>query len=142
MLPPVARKQFQALDCLVVAGESVLRVDTAVNCSSAEFRRFQVVVSLMMTAFLAIPMAWATLLCSDKGVQAAAAAQSGGSSSNSGSSSSSSNPGDDNSSTSSSPLKFLYGPYKAHLYYFECLELYRRIIFIGQKSRRKILHSL
>ena len=40
LLPPVSRRQFQALDCVSVAGGSYLRVDTSIDCASARFRTF------------------------------------------------------------------------------------------------------
>ena len=64
ILPPVAMKQLQALDCIPFPhdGSSFLRVDTAVDCASAEYAEFRVAVVLFAAAYQSVPVAWFALL--------------------------------------------------------------------------------
>jgi hypothetical protein len=63
VLPSVALKQLQALDCIDVAGGSYLRIDTSIDCDSPEFRSFRAVNGLFATAYLTMPLVWLALLC-------------------------------------------------------------------------------
>ena len=62
VLPSVALKQLQALDCVEVAGKHYLRIDTSVDCDSAEFKAFRVVDGLFISAYLSTPLVWLALL--------------------------------------------------------------------------------
>jgi hypothetical protein len=66
VLPSVSLKQLQALDCVEVAGQRYLRIDTSVDCDSQEFKAFHVVDSLLITAYLSTPLLWLVLLFSHR----------------------------------------------------------------------------
>jgi hypothetical protein len=61
-LPPVALKLFQALDCVEIAKKRYLRIDTSIDCDTAQFRMFTVLDSLFIAFYMAIPLLWLTLL--------------------------------------------------------------------------------
>ena len=119
VVPSVTRTQLQALDCVEVAGERYLRVDTSVACSGAVYGAFVVVDALLIVAYMSVPLAWLVLLCGHRNRM---------------------NPVPNNQAKSrllrdDNPelehLRFLFQPYRAECYFTEALELIRRITFIG-----------
>lgn len=119
VLPVVSRKQFQAYDCMPVAATSVLRADTMVACTSAAYQGFRVIVGLFMSLFLGVPLLWFALLWQKRHklhpnfedltyVQYLRAHD-----------------------ASLDPTRFLFEVYKPEFFYWEVIEIYRRICFIG-----------
>jgi hypothetical protein len=106
VLPPVSRKQFQALDCVEVAGDSYLRVDTSIRCESQTYLSFKALNSLLVAAYMSLPFIWFVLLWKER--------SSGGA-----------------KSGASSPLFYLFGPYRSKYYWCECAEMLRRVMFVG-----------
>lgn len=64
VIPPCALIQFQALDCMVLehTGESFLRLDSQISCTSADYRLFLVADIIFVTIFMSLPMLWWVLL--------------------------------------------------------------------------------
>jgi hypothetical protein len=67
VLPPVSLKQLQALDCVVIAGKSYLRIDTSIDCDSDAYAAFMLVDGLFITVYLSIPLVWMLLLYANRG---------------------------------------------------------------------------
>jgi hypothetical protein len=94
-------------------------VDTSINCSSNAFQSFRVVIGLFIFTYLSIPLLWAFLLYRARHKL---------------------NPRTkdrrlahflrDNDS-SLLPIRFLFSVYEPNMYFFESLEMFRRITFIG-----------
>ena len=122
VLPPVSRKQLQALDCEAINESSYLRTDTSIDCESAEFKSFAALDFFFLAIYLSIPLVWSALLWrvrnrlnppskNYKDAKAAMAKRS--------------------QDIELKPLAFLFSVYKADCYWFEPLEMYRRIVFVG-----------
>lgn len=62
VLPVCSLKQLQALDCVSIAGNRYMRIDTSIDCSSRGFQTFLVLDSLFITLYLATPIVWFVLL--------------------------------------------------------------------------------
>jgi len=120
VLPPVSRKQIQSLDCVDIGQGSYLQIDTSIDCKTAEYKLFRVACSLFLIVYLSIPLTWLlilwrsrALLCptSARDVNQAVLIR--------------------NSHAGLVPLRFLFESYKPSSYFFETIEGYRRILFIG-----------
>ena len=119
VLPPVSRRQFQALDCVAVAEGSFLRVDTSINCESSKFQAFRVVDALLITVYLSIVLFWLVILLKHRKHM---------------------NPwlSDEarslylrNKDPKLASFSFLFQVYRIDYYAFECAEMFRRLLFIG-----------
>jgi len=115
----VSRRQFQALDCVSVAGGSYLRVDTSIDCASARFRTFRVVDGLLIAAYLSIVLLWLVLLCKNRARM---------------------NPWLSDQARSLylrdrdeklGSYRLLFQPYRIHCYHFECIEMLKRMLFVS-----------
>jgi hypothetical protein len=64
VLPPVAMKHFQALDCIPFNhdGSSYLRVDTAIDCDSSSYQAFRTAVLLFLVLYQSVPVLWFVML--------------------------------------------------------------------------------
>lgn len=64
VLPPVAMKHFQALDCIPFNhdGSSYLRVDTAIDCDSSSYQAFRTAVLLFLVLYQSVPLLWFVML--------------------------------------------------------------------------------
>jgi hypothetical protein len=122
VLPPVAMKQLQSLDCIPFShdGSSYLRVDTGVNCESHNYLVFKSLVIIFFFIYQFIPILWMMLLFRHK---KALHIEHG--------------PHEDNlmaerdANLELSHIKFLFKDYKGDKWWFEVAEMYRRIMFIG-----------
>jgi serine/threonine protein kinase len=119
VLPPVSRRQFQALDCVTVAGGKFLRMDTSVDCDSPEFRSFRVVDACLISVYLSIVVFWLAILLKNRKLM---------------------NPWltDEarsvylrNMDPKLAAFSFLFQVYRVDYYAFECAEMLRRLLFIG-----------
>ena len=121
VLPPIMRTQFQSMDCVDIAGGSYLRVDTSVDCGSEAFRRFAIANGLFMAAYLSVPLAWAVLLWRRRGdlLSALGHARAGGRRPDMHRDASY----QFRSLPSLQPLKFLFQPYRAAIFYWEPIEM-------------------
>jgi len=128
VLPPVSLKLLQALDCVTIADKSYLRIDTSIDCDSTEFTTFKVIDGMLITMYLSTPVVWFALLFRARsrlnpplGARA-----------------------DEHpqealehvvsvreEDTTLKPLRFLFDSYRPSFYYMECLEMYRRVLFVG-----------
>ena len=52
----------QALDCVKVAGEWYVRVDTGISCSGSKYVAFAALDAAFIAAYLGIPLLWLVLL--------------------------------------------------------------------------------
>ena len=52
----------QALDCVKVAGELYVRVDTGISCSGSKYAAFAALDAAFIAAYLGIPLLWLVLL--------------------------------------------------------------------------------
>jgi len=119
VLPTVSLKQFQGLDCFSLAGGSYLRTDTSVNCDSNEFEAFRAIDILLIMVYMSTPLIWFGILYSvrhrlnpkTKDRRLARFLRS-----------------EDSGLVS---IKFLFEPYRPQYYFFEVVEIYRRVVFIG-----------
>jgi hypothetical protein len=110
------------LDCETLPhdGTSFLKIDSSIDCNSTDYKKFQLVASCFVVLYQSIPPLWWILLWCKR---------------------SRLNPptgGDDrlaqfvrDRDSDLSKLRFLFGTYSPKFYYFECIEMYRRIFFIG-----------
>jgi len=122
VLPPVAMKQLQSLDCIPFShdGSSYLRVDTGVNCESHNYLVFKSLVIIFFFIYQLIPIFWMAILYKHKSALYI--------------------PRNDNeefamrerdANQELSHIKFLFKDYKGDKWWFEVAEMYRRIMFIG-----------
>jgi hypothetical protein len=128
VLPSCALVQFQSLDCAVLqpSGQSYLQADTNIDCDSSEYKRFRVLVILLVVIYQSIPFVWFWALWSvrdkidprdDEGqrlhIKAAVVRR------------------ERDHPFEVSPLSFLYEDYLPRFYFFEVVDVYRRIAFIS-----------
>jgi hypothetical protein len=122
VLPPVAMKQLQSLDCIPFShdGSSYLRVDTGVNCESHNYLVFKSLVIIFFFIYQLIPIFWMAILYKHKSALYI--------------------PRNENeefamrerdANVELSHIKFLFKDYKGDKWWFEVAEMYRRIMFIG-----------
>ena len=109
------------MDCVTIAGQIYLRVDTSVNCSSPRYRTFRVVNAFFIWLYMSVPLSWLVLLFRLRGRLNPPAT--------------SADAGlvlwmRDRDPTRA-PVRFLFSVYQPRFYYWEALELYRRVAFIG-----------
>lgn len=119
ILPAVSHLQLQALDCVYVAGDSILRFDTIVDCNSRDYQSFYKADIFLAVVYGTVPIVWLVMLYrkrhrlnpnvplleraleirdADEGLR---------------------------------PLWFLVHVYRPEFYLFEVNEMYRRIFFVG-----------
>jgi hypothetical protein len=119
VMPPICRFQFEALECIDIAGDTYLRLDTSIDCNSARYAAFKFLDALFILGWMAVPLIWLVILCrkrhrlnpatadraqalrmqrADKGLNAS---------------------------------EFLWMEYEPVFYYWEAVEIYRRVFFVG-----------
>ena len=129
VLPQVAMIQFQALDCDELAhnGESFLRTDSSINCNSAAYSYFKVADCLFIVVYQAIPVLWFVLLWRERRKLNPIVKNRSG------------NEEEqlrviletrENDKTLGA-LRFLWSDYRPVSYYFEVVDMQRRILFIA-----------
>jgi serine/threonine protein kinase len=121
VLPPVSRVLLQALDCerLPGSGARVLRVDTNVDCDSATYKSFILVDALLIVVYMSVPLAWSVILCRNRArlnpktteIEVAQRLR--------------------DEDLELRPLSFLFDIYYPRFYFFEAIEMYRRVLFVG-----------
>ena len=119
VLPPVMLKLLQALDCAEVADRRYLRIDTSIDCGTERFESFKRVNLLFIAAYAAVPALWFALLWQQRGrmvpwvgdEQKALHAR--------------------NADESVAHLRFLFGEYRVGCYWWETLDISRRVVMIG-----------
>ena len=134
VLPPVASKQFQSLDCIPFPhdGSLYLRVDTAIDCRSDEYLRFRAVVVVMIFLYQLIPIAWLVLLFRRRN---------------------SLDPSTSNHDSrlglfvrdqdrSLDSIRFLFNDYKPSKWWFECVEMVRAIVLFLKAIFENSYHPL
>ena len=121
-MPPVTTKQFQALNCLKLNG-SWLRQDTSVDCEGSEHEAFSIISSIMIMLYMLIPLSWVVLLWRmrhrlvPKGVEDEAIVV---------------EMRDKDAHVST--LSFLFRDYRVDVWYWEALDILRRVFFCGVSS--------
>jgi hypothetical protein len=121
VLPPITSKQLQNLDCITLySGETFLREHTVIECDSDEYKHFRIVLILFIIAYQAIPLFWITQLYMSRRELDPVTSNH-----------------DENlalyirdHNEQLSPLKFLFVDYRCSKWWFEVVEMYRRIAFI------------
>ena len=122
VLPPVSRTQFQSLDCITISSGRYLRIDTSIDCESEAFKSFATLDGLFIFLYLSCPVVWMTLLWNRRRrlnppasnfVEVKAAIS------------------ERNDDEELKMLGFLFSVYKPYFYWFEPVEMYRRILFVG-----------
>jgi hypothetical protein len=123
VLPPVAMKQLQSLDCIPFSHDhsSYLRADTGIDCQSNSYEHFKSVMIFFIILYQSIPILWMILLyrkraaldplTSNHDEKLALYIR------------------DHNPNLTS--LNFLFKDYKCNKWWFEVAEMYRRIVFVG-----------
>jgi hypothetical protein len=120
VLPAVSNKQLSVFSCVELTdGESYLRIDTSIDCKSPSYLQFRSIIICFILIYQLIPIIWMTLLfrrrkelnppTSDESLVLYIR--------------------ENNPKVSS--LKFLFRDYKAKKWWFEVVEMYRRIVFVG-----------
>jgi hypothetical protein len=119
-VPPVANKQFRALNCQELAdGQSYLRADTSVDCNANYYQKFVVYDTILIFIYQCLPLLYVALLfrvrdkLNPKAANKALALELR-----------------DNDESLAS-IRFLFSDYKCSRWYFEIIDLYRRIFFVG-----------
>ena len=109
------------MDCVKIAGENYLRVDTGVDCSLPSYRSFRVVNGFFIFLYMSVPLSWLVLLFRFRARL---------------------NPSTTTADSglvlwmrdrdpTLAPVRFLFAVYQPRYYFWEALELYRRVAFIG-----------
>lgn len=120
VLPPVSNKQLEAFDCIALkSGERYLRADTYINCDDNDYIHFRNVNSIFIAVYQSIPIIWIVLLYRIKD-----ALNPPNSSDDQGLANRDKNP-------NLASLQFLFRDYRCSKWWFEVVDMYRRIIFIG-----------
>jgi hypothetical protein len=127
VLPPVSNKQLQSFDCIKLeSGERYLRVNTSINCRSEEHATFSFYNLIFLVVYQFIPILWVLVLYRRRKEL------------NPSNSSGVVDEKDDHlalyirdRNPHLSPLKFLFVDYKCSKWWFEVVDMYRRITFIG-----------
>jgi hypothetical protein len=122
VLPPVSNRQLGVFDCItLVSGKRYLRSDTSIDCDSWSYQEFSTHVVMFVIAYQLIPIVWILLLYRHR---------------------ESLNPPTSqvderlavyirNKNEDLTSLKFLFEDYKCSKWWFEVVDMYRRITFIG-----------
>jgi hypothetical protein len=127
MLPTVAEAEFRGLDCIVVSGNTYLRPDTTIDCSSTAYKRYLGANVFFIILHQTIPLVWFLLLWRDRELlnpkkkvthfSKLITAE----------------PLDDprNEMAALQPTHFLWLDYLPEMYWFEILDIYRRLFFVA-----------
>lgn len=119
VLPSVSSKQLQSLDCVPINGESFIRSETSIDCSSQDYLDFRWTVLFFIVLYQLIPIIWMISLFRHRDAL---------------------NPAPDDPAHAVfirdhnielSSLRFLFTDYKCSRWWFEIADMYRRIAFIG-----------
>lgn len=117
----IAPRISQALDCIAIANGEYLRIDTSVDCRSTVYQTFRVVDAFFIAVYMTLPLTWLVALwrlrshlvpeaiSQDAGLVAWMRDR----------------------DPELSPVRFLFSPYRLHLYGWETVEMYRRVAFVG-----------
>jgi len=109
------------MDCVLIAGERYLRVDTSIDCKSPKYLTFRAVNAVFICLYMSVPLSWLVLLfrlrrrlnppttSADAGLVLWMRDR----------------------DPTLAPVRFLFSVYQPRYYYWEALELYRRVAFIG-----------
>jgi hypothetical protein len=119
VLPIVTSTQLQALDCVTVSGKRYVRTDTLIECDGKKYNLFAVWNIIFLGLYLIIPLIWLRMLHAEEPLLKPKSSEE-----------SVTKYYRDNE-PKLAPLRFLFDPYKARYYYFEVIEMYRRIFFVG-----------
>ena len=118
-MPPVTTKQFQALSCFELNG-SWLRQDTSIDCEGSEHKAFTATNGVLILIYMLIPPSWIYMLYRvrhrlvPEGVEDEAIVVEMR-----------------DKDTHLSTLSFLFRDYKVDVWYWEALEMIRRVFFCG-----------
>jgi hypothetical protein len=121
-LPCILNKQLEFFDCVTLeSGESYVRSDTSISCTSSEYIKFKPLVIVFMILYQCVPLIWMTILFTNrKGL----------------------NPPTNSTDKNLAlyirdhnrdlyPLRFLFRDYACNTWWFEVAEMYRRILFVS-----------
>jgi len=124
VVPPVTRKQLEALDCVEVSNKLYVRTETQVSCQTKSYHLFEFGDILFVCIYLSVPLIWLMMLFKQRDKIRAKAE--------------SVQQEVDKSmilrnehKAELAPLRLLFDVYRPSLYFFEALEIYRRILFVG-----------
>jgi hypothetical protein len=122
VLPPVAMKQLQGLDCIPFHHDNslYLRVDTGVNCKSNEYYEFKTIVILFFCLYQLIPLTWMWLLYRKREHLYISRGPN-----------EKSELSKRDGNLNLSYLRFLFKDYRGEKWWFEVAEMYRRIMYVG-----------
>ena len=118
-MPPVTTKQFQALSCFELNG-SWLRQDTSIDCEGSEHKAFTATNGVLILIYMLIPPSWIYMLYRvrhrlvPEGVEDEAIVVEMR-----------------DKDAHLSTLSFLFRDYKVDVWYWEALEMIRRVFFCG-----------
>ena len=141
VLPPVARRQYQALDCISIDGKRYLRSDTSIRCEGSEYNKFVVFDAMLIAAFLSLPCIWLSLLWRQRKYLGDSSTLKGKAARNQTDSLVEQN-------FDLEKIQFLWEPYRNSWYFFEPFDMLRRIVMtcvvplISPKSSRRAAFGL
>jgi len=121
-LPPVAGVQFRALDCVELDdGSRYLRDDTGIDCDSNSYAQFALINGILIALYQSLPLCYVGLLCHfrdrlnsrKEGESVAKALRRR------------------DNDKSLDAFRFLFNDTSLGRWYFEVIDLYRRVLFTG-----------
>jgi hypothetical protein len=123
VLPAVANKHFQSLDCITFKDEGIsfLRADSGISCYSQGYESFRVILILFIIIYQSIPILWYVILRKHKHML------------------NRESPDHDealelhirDNAEGLDYIRFLFQDYKVKIWWFEVFEMYRRMMFIS-----------
>jgi len=122
VLPAVTNKQLQVFDCIELrSGERYLRVDTSIDCQDQDYYKFRSVVIMFIALYQLIPITWFLILYRNKAALVPSSIKY-----------------DEklamfirDNDRSLAAFRFLFIDYVCPKWWFEIVDMYRRIAFIG-----------
>lgn len=132
VLPPVSMVQFRGLNCISLSPvtNSFLREDTVVSCDTHEYAIFLILNGLLIVVYQSVPIVWLVALYRVSADLCPPTVRSGSFDPERMKAfldARQENPGLQH-------INFLWSDYTPRLYYFEVVDMYRRIIFISLLS--------
>jgi hypothetical protein len=122
VLPAVSNKQLQSFDCIQLrSGERYLRIDTSIDCRDNHYSSFRSVVIFFIIVYQLIPITWWIILYRNRKALLPSSLKY-----------------DErlalytrDNNRDLAAFRFLFVDYKCTKWWFEIVDMYRRIVFIG-----------
>ena len=119
LVPSVLARQFKSFECLRVNETFYMKLDTSQECYTRQYYGFILGNAIFVAVYSSMPLVWAAILYRKRHRL------------NSGGSISDRFLDKRKNDAGLKPLRFLWVVYKPSLYYFESIEMYRRVMFVS-----------